>query len=60
MVCVSAGVAEDLARYAPIPAAKLSVIHNPVLYEELLRSGGSAPTPGWRLISRPLSWAPGA
>jgi len=40
VVCVSAGVAEDLVRYAPIPAERLSVIHNPVLDEQRLAAPG--------------------
>jgi glycosyltransferase involved in cell wall biosynthesis len=41
VICVSAGVADDLLRYAPIPAERLSVIHNPVLDEERLAAPGS-------------------
>jgi glycosyltransferase involved in cell wall biosynthesis len=53
VICVSAGVAEDLARYVSIPAAKLSVIHNPVLSEELLRTAERECSHPWMAPGQP-------
>ncbi|MGA7980714.1 MAG: glycosyltransferase, partial [Chromatiaceae bacterium] len=53
VICVSAGVAEDLARYVTIPAVKLSVIHNPVLSEELLRTAERECSHPWMAPGQP-------
>lgn len=53
VICVSAGVAEDLARYVTIPAAQLSIIHNPVLSEELLRTAEHECSHPWMAPAQP-------
>lgn len=53
VVCVSAGVAQDLVRYAPIPAERLSVIHNPVLDEERPAAPGRGCPHPWLAPDQP-------
>jgi glycosyltransferase involved in cell wall biosynthesis len=53
VICVSAGVAEDLVRYAPIPADRLSVIHNPVLDDERLAASGTTCPHPWLAPDQP-------
>jgi glycosyltransferase involved in cell wall biosynthesis len=47
LVCVSHGVAEDLARYVDLPAEKLHVIYNPVLSSGQLDKIPAKPLHPW-------------
>ncbi len=47
VVCVSEGVASDLVSNFGIPAAKVSVIHNPVVDDVLIEQAAKAPAHSW-------------
>jgi glycosyltransferase involved in cell wall biosynthesis len=51
IVCVSHGVADDLARVTGIPRDRIDVIHNPVVYERIQRLAAVAPGHPW-LVER--------
>lgn len=53
VVCVSSGVAEDLARYVDIPGEKLNVIYNPAIAPRQLRAVSSSPLHPWLVQGQP-------
>jgi glycosyltransferase involved in cell wall biosynthesis len=53
VVCVSAGVADDLARYVNLPERKVQVIHNPVLSPRQLGAIPQAPSHPWFEAGQP-------
>src|SRR5262245_43972551 len=52
-VAISEGVADDAARVAGIPRARIAAIHNPVVTEELLRRARAPVDDAWLTPGRP-------
>jgi glycosyltransferase involved in cell wall biosynthesis len=53
LVCVSAGVEEDLRRYLDPPSGKLHVIYNPVLSPQQIGRGPAVPPHPWLESGQP-------
>jgi glycosyltransferase involved in cell wall biosynthesis len=53
IVCVSAGVAEDLAHHSGIPSTQLTVIHNPIVTPRLLAAAREDPGHPWFQAGQP-------
>lgn len=47
LICVSAGVAEDLSSYSGVTVDKLTVIHNPILAADALKKAQEEPDHPW-------------